>query len=458
MGATPKIFETGARQLEKGKNGGSQSDGWGAANSARDLNAAKAFPYLTMEVDEEYDFKDDESITSSAFQSAERLMGITTSKPISFLDRFYGQDDLNYWTWGFENVVKSVVALKGAFSGTPSKGDIYTEGGHSYTYLRTETGRVPVGNTTVKIYIFQNDGTNVPASQTGQMLEGANEFNFTSHSGQMYEHFYELDKYNRNLRVFTAAEQSALAVDGWETDDLRNIMMTIGKKFDTYDVKVQNLICKSFNWKLTAGDEARIEAEFVAYKKSEGSFNSSTWVLQDGGDTQDNSPASFETQVYIGTELYDENLAGGNMLDIDFSEFNLNVNIPVEEEQSFVSGYFLQQPIMNAHYDLSWDGIIARHDTLDYQDKLRNGTKVITHVISIQDWYMKEFMIKKSTLKKAGADNSDVAKEPLEGSVDYVKSVDNTFTDRLQGVSELHNSPILMRVRNFDSENQMFEN
>ena len=456
---TPKIFQMGARSLENGKNGVNQSDGWGADNSVRALSTNDGLPWLSLEIDEDYGFKEDDSVTSRAFKSSPRLMSIKLGKPISFLDRYYGQDDLNYWMFGFENAVKPVIIFKAGvdpFSDTPAVGDVYTQGGNNFTYLRTIKNR-GVNNTDFYMYIFTTDGTNLPTA-SGQLTEGANTFDYTEHSGQMYEHLFELDKSNRNFREYSTAEQSALTEDGWESGDKRNLMMTVGKRYNEYDACVRNLTCKKASWALTAGDdgEAVWSCDYVGYKKEEGDYDSDDWTLQDGGETQDNSPAHYETTFSIGTTFHDENLSGGDMIEINAKSANVNIEIPVDESQSFVSGLYNQCPLLNGAYNLSWDCLIGRHDTLTYQQRLRNLTKAIVHIQSLQGYYLKEFLIKKATLKKAGADNSEIADEMLEGSMDDIKPTDNPFTDWLHSHSELQDSPIVMRVVNYNPNNSMF--
>lgn len=464
---TPKRFQTGARSLENGKNGSSQSLGWGDKDSVRGLGDGDGLSWLNLEIDEDYTFKQDESVTSRGFKASPRLMGIGLSKPISFLDRYYGQNDLNYWMFGFENAVKPVIVFSVAesdpvdpldpFSYIPSAGDTFTDGTYNYDYLRTIENR-GTDNCIFYMYVFENDGTNVP-SASGQLTAPGGTFDYTAHSGQKYEHLFELDKRSRQLRDFTSLEQPILVTGdsaGWEAGDKRNIMMTIGKRYNTYDARVQNAMCKSFSWGLTAGDLAINSCDYVAYKKEEGDYDSDSWTLQPGGDTQDNSPAHYETFFKIGTTFHDENLQGGDMLTLNAKQANVNVEIPVDESQTYTSGLYMQCPLMNDEYNLTWDCIIGRHDTLLYQQRLRSLTKSVITVTSVQGYYVKELLIKRATLTKSGADNSDIAEEPLEGTMDDINPLNNPFTTWLSNHSELQDSPIVMRTIDDQPLNSMF--
>ena len=68
---------------------------------------------------------------------------------------------------------------------------------------------------------------------------------------------------------------------------------------------------------------------------------------------------------------------------------------------------------------------------------------------------MQEWMVKEATIPEAGPNNDDVAKEPLDLGVGYVCSTPHQFTDWLYGVTETQESPILFRVRDTSSVNEM---
>lgn len=457
---TPLIFQGFACKMENGKNGGSQSDGWGTANSAQTLGAGDGIPYLTLETNPDFSFKGDDSITSNAFMSSSRIMGKALSKPLSFLDRYYGQDKLNYWMFGFENDPQAVVVFSASdtpwSTAEPAPGTVFVDVTTTeFTYLRREAIR-DMDNLVSYVYIFSNVGLVLPDITSGVITEQGNTptFTFTAHSTQFYEHLYELDKLGRRIRDYTTAEQ---AVTGWQAGDVKNIMMTMGRRLDSYDQRLKNAMCKSWNWKLAAADSATIEAGFIAYDRIRGDYASDTWSLPTGLEDIFSSPPSHETQFFLGTIF-----EGGSrdMVSLGMAESNITCEIPLDETQSYTSGVWFDTPILNAKYTLAMNGTINRHDAATYEELMDNNTYVCAQVISNMGYYMKEFLIKRATITKSGPDASPVAQEPLDLSIGYVPLASSPFTaaGHMYGNTEIQDSPIIMRVRNESAVNQMFAN
>lgn len=461
---TPQIFTGMARSLENGKVSG-QSDGWAGSSAVKTLGAGQGLPYLSFDTEPELAFKEDASIVNSVFGAGTRLVGKSLSKPFSILDRFYGQNDINYWMMGFEADPVQVVCFSSTEldpwnSVPPTVGDIYTpdSGTTNFTYLRTEVVRNTNGVES-NLYIFSNSNNDVlptiptpPA--TAQMLNGTNEFNWTGRSEDMYEHLYELDSLGRRIRAYTTAEQ---AVTGWATGDLKNLMMTLGKRFDTYDQRIQNAMCKSWSWKVSAGDLAMLDCNYVAYNQTRGDYDSDSWTLQSGGAKAFNVPAAHETLFKIGTIF-----SGGSsdMVSLGMKEIALNCDMPLDESQSIVSGVWLDVPILNAKYGLTMTGIIGRHSVTTYQDMMDALTPICAQIKCSQGYYMKEYLIKRATITSAGPDNSPVIAENFNFAIEFCEVADNPFAlsgdSHLQGFTEYQNSPLILRVRDESSVNVMF--
>ena len=457
--ATPLIFQTLACKMENGKNGGSQSGGWGAANSPQALGAGNAIPYLSLETNPDFGFKEDDSITTTAFAAHSRIVSKNLSKTLSFYDRYYGQDNLNYWMFGFENEPMQVVAFDGVanpWSATaPAAGAVYVDGSlNEFTYLRQETKRNTDGDVTY-LYIFRNDDDVLPATSGTLTLSGDTEtFTYTGRSGDLYEHLYELDSYGRRMRAYNTAEQ---AITGWESGDLKNLMMTIGRRLDAYDQRIQNAMCKSWSWKLSAGDLAMYECGYLGYKLTKGDYSSDTWTLPTGLENNFSVPPAHETQFKLGT-IFEG--VSSDMVSLGMTESNLTCEIPLDETQDYLSGVNLSLPIINAKYALTMTSTISRHDQGTYEDLRDANTIVCAQIISNMGYYMKEFLIKGATITQSGPDSSPVAQEPLNLSIGYVPLASSPFTStgHLYGITEIHNSPILLRVRNESAVNQMFAN
>jgi len=466
MPATTKFSQTVARSLENGLTGGSQSDGWGGSSALKTLGANSALPYMDMDTSPEYSFKDDPSIINNAFSAAPRLVGKGLSKIMSFQDRYYGQNDMNYWMFGYEILPVQVVCFTSIeadpwVGDAPAVGDVYTDGVTSFTYLRTETTRDIDGEES-SVFVFSNatDGAlpTEPTPPAYETLDGTTnptyDFRWSFRcQADMFEHVYELDAQGRRFRDYLTAEQ----ITGWSSGDKKNIMMTFGKKFDTYDQVIQNATCKNWSYKIAAGDTAEIECGYIGYNQVRGDYSSADWTLQSGGALSANVPAAHETTFKLGT-IFSGPTA--DMVNLSMKEITVAADFPLDESQSLTSGVWLDVPILNGKYGLTLTGIISRHLVTTYQDMMDDLTSACAQIKSSQGWYMKEYLIKQATVTSAGPDNSPVIMENLNLGIEYNEAANNPFAlasySHLEGFVEVQNSPILLRVRDYNSVNVMF--
>ena len=455
MSATPKIFETGGMIMELGMTGTNQSSGWGESNSPKALGATDAFPWLTFSNKLTIAKKEDDSVTTKAFSLTPRIVTKTVDNPLSFPARFNGLGRFHYWMLGFENAVVPVVAFKAGtspFTTTPTIGDACTDtDANNFTFLRTETARDDV-----IIYIFRaDDATPVaPTLQTGDLTEAGGSpwiFSFTSHSSLMYEHLYELDSTGRRYRTYTSAEQSALSL---LTTDKRNLMCTLAKRTDTYDLRYKNAMCKGFSFKFAAADYSSWETNYMAYGEERDDYSASTWTLTSGLENGTLIPRHSEYRVNISTAMATSSGALSGFTELGISEFSLDVEIPLQSQQDTVTGLTIAEPVIEGKYGTKLTGTISRHTVQTYQTYRDAGITVIMQIAANQGWYMQEFLIKEGTFGDAGGDDSEVMMEPFTLDIGYVQG-SSEWDDWLYGYTELHDSPILFRTRDSSSANEM---
>jgi len=451
---TPKIFETGAMHLENGMSGANQSVGWGDDSSAVSLGATDAFPWNTFSNKLNVAKKEDESVTTRAFGTTPRIVTKTVDNPLSFPARFKGLGRFHYWMMGFENVVRKVVAFKAGsspFTTAPTIGDGCTDTDtNAFTFLRTETTRDGI-----LIYIFEADDEVAPTLQTGDLTENGGSpwvFSFTSHSGLMYEHLYELDASGRRYRAFSSQEQSVLSL---LSTDKRNLMATLAKRTSNYDLRYKNAMCKGFSFKVAAADYSMWESNYMAYTEERGDYSSSSWTLTDGLGDGTLMPIHSEYIFNIGTTLSigtDGVLSG--MTELCVTEASVDVEMSLQSQQDTCSGLTIAEPVIESKYGIKMSGTISRHTVQTYQTYRDAGTLVRAQLVANQGWYMQEFLIKEASFGEAGGDDSDVMMEPFTLDIGFVEG-SNQWTDWLYGYTELQDSPILFRVRDDSSTNEM---
>ena len=451
MGASPRLFQTGAFHLEKGLDA-DPSSGWGEDDSPHALAATDAFPWTTFDTKLNMNLVEDDSVKTKAFKSAPRMVGQTIDNPLNFYARYSYGNPFYFWMFGFENISMEVVAFKAGvspFSVLPTVGDVFAIGGEDFAYLRTEAIRDDF------IYVFRADDSAAPAAQSGQMLDGEVTFDFTSHSGVMYEHVFELDSYGRRFRKYTTAEAAIHTID---TDDNKNLMATIGKRYDPYDLRYTNAMAKSFSYKYTSPGLAGWEVNYVAHKETTGDYDSADWTFPTSSywGSNENVPAHFEMRCSLGllaSLTLTNGIIGGITL-LGLSDFEMSVDIPVKEEPDTVSGLYIAEPILSGAYGIICKGTISRHTAVTYQTYRNARNPVVLHNVANQGWFMQEFLVKSAIINDSGASDDDVANEPLDLGVEYIEGA-HSWADWFYGITEVHDSPILFRTRDAVAAVQM---
>jgi hypothetical protein len=461
---TPKIFETGAMKVEAGlylTDGALQSDGWGDTDSAQVLGAGDAFPWLSFGTSVAIATEEDASVTTKAFMASPRIIGKTIENGLSFSARFTGLNRFHYWMWGFENVTMSVVAFKGSTTtdpwgeNAPDVGDVYLDDAVSYTYLRTEKIRND------KIYVFANNDVSAVPTVAGTLeMNSGEKFTFTSNSAQMYEHLYELDSSGRRYRRYTDAEISVfnteMGAGTLDSDDARNLMCTLAKRMSNYDLRYANSMSKSFNYKISAAGLAQWETTYMAFLEERGDFSSEDWTLTDGLCNNQLVPSHYEMRFAIGENLNITNGEITGLTDLGLTDFDMAVETPMQSLQDFESGLSIAEPVLEGAYKVTLNGTISRHTVQTYQGFRDEQNVLVGHLVTNQNWYMQEMLFKEITIQEAGPDDGDVAAEPLKMTSSFVCAETNAFTaEWLYGHDELQDSPVVFRVRDFSSQNQM---
>lgn len=433
-------------------------DGWGGATGVQTLGANDAFPWLNFSSKLNIATAEDESVVTKAFKTTPRLIGKTVDNPVSFHARYKGMNRFHYWMWGFENEVKEVVVCRAGsspFSAAPTIGDTCTDvATNGFTFLRTEILRDET-----RLYIFEADDSLAPAGGLTLTETGGSPwvFTFVTTSAVMYEHVYELDSRGRRLRSYTIAEVAAIT-DILATDK-RNIMCTLAKRTDNYDLRYANSMCKNFSLKMTAAGLSSWDANYMAYVEERSilanGYASDDWTLVSGLEDGQLIPAHFEYRFYMGetitpgTEGEVTGLTETAMTDISF-----DVEVPLQSLQDTVSGLGLAEPILEGKYGIRCVGTISRHTAQTWQTYRDAQTKIVAHMIANQGDYMQEIMMKECTLSESGGDDSEVMQEPLALELGYLIGT-SEWSDYLEGVTELHDSPAILRIRDDSDVNQM---
>lgn len=445
MADSIKVLEVGAFQLEAGKTGAGQSPGWGVTGSEETLGASDAFPYLTLGKGKTINTIADNSITSLAFKDVPRQVTQYVEKSLSMYSRFAGLDSFNYWMFGFENLVKTVVAFVITTpSVDPTAGAVYEDADtptNTMTFMRKEV------NASTTYYVFTATDGDIVAGAGGTLTKssgtGDATLTYTANSGLMYEHLLELDSTSRHFVAYPTAEQ----ITGYSAGDKKNRMATIGVKMGTNDFRYRNAMCKKFGFKSSAGQLAEMSIDFCAYDEGRADYSSSTWTFPATLIDSDNIVAHNQLRVQVGTTA--ATLVALGVTDVDFS-----VGVPLQILQDTTSGLYIAEPVMEGKYEIDLATTLSRYSAETYQGYRDAWTTVVGRISAEYGYYMTEFLFQEMKIMEAGPDEGDVAKENLKFSVGY--STTNAWSTWLSGNTILHNGPVVMRVRNANSSNMMF--
>jgi hypothetical protein len=445
MSTSLKIEQIGAFQLEAGKTGAGQSPGWGQSGSVEALGANDAYPWFELKKGKTVGNVQDNSITNHAFKDVSRKTSEYVEQGWATHLRFDGLNALLYWCFGFENsIVKVGVFALSAPTIEPVAGATYRDTDlNDFTFMRKETS----GGTTY--YVFRCDDSTVPTLGTGDLTKQAGTgdatLTFSAHSDLMYEHLYELDAHERHFMAYRTAEQ----ITGYAAGDKKNRMATIGVKMGTNDYRYPNAMCKGFELRSQAAAFAELGMDFCAYDEERGDYDSDTWTFPTTRDSTENIVVHHQTAFEIGA-------SESALVALGITSFNLKCGVPLQVLQDTLSGTHIAEPVMEGKYETTLESTISRYAAETYQTYRDAWTSVVARISAVSGYYMQEVLVQEAKLPQAGPTDDDVAQENLNivlGS----DAATNAWSTWLYGNTLIQNGPIVLRIRNTDSVNHMFE-
>lgn len=441
--ASVKALQKAAFKLEKGLTE-DQSPGWGKSGSEQTLSTGDAFPYLSLGKGKTINTVEDESISTNGFKDTPRKTGEFIEKSLEHDAYFTDINNKHFWAFGFENsIVEECCFVLTTPSTEPRYEAVYDDtDNNTFTFLRKEEH----GSTVY--YVFRCDDGVVPTLTTGDLTKisgiGGDTLSFTARSSLMYNHLYELDSHERHMTAYRTAEQ----ITGYSAGDLKNRMATIGLAL-VNDMLYKNAMCSKWGISSAAGQVAKLMYDFIAFNESRGDYSSSGWTFPSGIITNTNRISHDQFKVEVGT-------SESALVTLGISDFDVSAEIPLNKIQDTVSGLYLAEPVFEGQYNLGCNLTLSRHSAATYQDLMDAWTTVCIRISATYGYYRFELLINAAKVKSPGPSDDDVAKENLE-LIPYYTSTNN-FSTWLTGNTLIQNSPLILRVRDLSSVNQMFAN
>ena len=461
MTANPRIFQKAAFRMNAGNTANlpPSGGGWGSGDDIQSLVGNYAQPWLTFGNGVNIGTEEDNSVTDNAFMSTPVLITKTVDNPLSFSDRFNGINRLHLWCWGFENDVKPVMVFVGSATpwgvSEPAAGTLFEDSTagttQKFTFLRTEVFK-NTSNVDIYHYVFANNDPATapdptPAGTLTEVGGGGETFTYTAHSAPMYEHLFELESNDRQLREYSTAEQAMTDFVAGK----RNLLATLAKRFKSHDVTYPDALCRSFNWSMSSPGLASIETNFLAFREDrDQAVTSAGWDFPADLTNNSNVPTHTQTSFRIGA-------TPATVVEICLSEMGLNVDIPLQQIQDTCSNENLAVPVLEGKYSIGQTGTISRYDVDTYQDIRDAQSTVVTQTVSHKGYLMKEFLVSEATIPEADPTDDEVAMQALVLGVGFVPLANDPWATHLFGNTRLQNSPVVLRTRDFDPQNSMFE-
>jgi len=444
--ANPKMFQKGAFKLES-----NSSDGWGGDKAT--FGANDGFPWITFDNSLGTETAENESVLDRAFKSNPRKVKELPENPLSAYVYFSQLRNFLYWCLGYENDPNEVVVVKVATSTDPCSssevGEVFSDGTNDFLYVRSEKQ----SSSMYQIIFEPSSSSQVPDGSTMTGADNADEISsgdIDSISDTMYEHILELDSRGRQMRTLSSSEYNSL--DDFGSTDKKTLQATLCKKMENYDLLYKNAMSKSFSLSASPGGLMQINSDFVAYNEERVALSrpSDTYDLISALATLDNVIAHYQCKFELG-----ETESG--LTELGIGEFNLNAENPLNMEQSTLSGYSVDSPILSAPYNVSLSATIQRHSAQTWQTIRDNWTSVVGKLSAWYGFKLFKVVIEEGKINTAGPDNSDVAKEPLELNAGYVSA--SNWTDWSAGqsgsIDPSQRSPLKVVIRDTDNTNSM---
>lgn len=458
--ATAKVNQSGAMGFENGQNHG----GFGDFDSRNKLESEAGKPYTSLPLQKEFHMIEDESVTDSPYKMEDQLGRISADNEYNYVGRYTGRTNDYAWGFGFETV-HGVVVYKVANDTTePDIGESFQDDDlNNLSFLRKEEYKDIMDNLQT-LFIFSNDDSaTIPSSSDSETLtnqDAGDNITTVSSYGNLYEHQFELPR-DREQRDFTSEEETALA--GLElTDRTRQLYQTFAKKYKDHYLIANSVMAENVNISSSAG-------EFLNFSHSTRGHNIRI-IDKDGNrvDTNESiTPVDFSlpcamkqtsdniSHAQLRAELFEQedgvNYQESTKEILEVTDLSAEVSFTLDQEQSSASGYYSMEPNLEGHYDISSEITLGRQRGTKFQEWRDNRTHLGARFAWNKGGLMHEIVIKNFMLDRAGADDSAVAKEPIELNIGAVCDT-HKFSDWLY--SEVYpDSPIVLRTRDDNPEN-----
>ncbi len=421
---------------------------WG--KSPIDFKKFRPRPYLTASHKKQLNTTKDNAVNGEAYEGGDVVTGFDLSNSLEVNLRFDGFELFFAWAMGFQHAAKEVEVFEvDNATASPAKDGIdWQSGGNTYNFLRKEEVSLPSHNSDpikVTYFVFSVKGTrnNLLEGTSGQLTSGASSIAFSrSNDDYLFEHIFEMPK-NRRLREFTAAEKAVLKTQ-WLAGDMRNLQMSMVKNMGDYDICNFNNVCEKFGFKYSPANFVTFSADMFAYGQKRVSEARTTNYDMDCDFIETDSLVNhYQSQVEI-SEVGSDYISGQYSEGV--TDVSVEVSTPLQKIQTMESKQHFDEPWLEGKYQLSGSITLGRHRDERFQDWRDSRTPLKARIASYWGFEMQEVLLKKFTLKGAGAGDEDVPSEALDLGIEMTCNKHN-FGSWLDDEDVYKKAPLVFRVR-----------
>lgn len=262
--------------------------------------------------------------------------------------------------------------------------------------------------------------------------------------GGYYSHLFELDKHERHITPYRTEEQTA---GDYASTDRKNRLAIIAVKRGTNDYRYPFAMCSGFGFSSKAGSAMMWKAKALAYREDRGSYNSASWTIPTGMDLSANMILHHHITVSLGVP--------GALSTIAVTDFDCNVDIPLDKTQDTVSGLYPAEPVLAGPYAIQLGLTLTRHSSDTYAAWRDAGTELACKIVASSGSYGFEIYFPKLKITDTNISDDAVAKHPLTFASGPEPVAGNPFSSEVGSHDLIEKGNIFIITKNQNSTNEM---
>lgn len=256
----------------------------------------------------------------------------------------------------------------------------------------------------------------------------------------------ELDGEGRSFLPYRSTPDEQTAGD-YNSGDRKCRMATLGRTDGVTDKVYPHAMAKSLSISSTAGKQAQLNIEWVAQEELRGDYSGSSWTYENPDSSHNVMHHQFE--VKIGEP--------GSMAAVSVTDFEINVDIPLQIIQDTESGLYIAEPKMEGKYGITGSMVVTRHTADTWMDYRDDFTDISLSIIATFGSYQFKILLPNVKCKNSSISDDEVANVPLEFEIgtETTAGIPSDMVYDFEGHELVQGSGLSIITNNLNSINEM---